>query len=92
MPDQKQMEKVKKQIEKISHVMKRVENVAREEIGSQEEYLQVCGAMLAVVRNMYVEALGPVDTAKMFEALAYSFQYQEELLDIFNDAEKPTIH
>jgi hypothetical protein len=92
MPDQKQMEKVKKQIEKISHVMQRVENVAREEIGSQEEYLQVCGAMLAVVRNMYVEALGPVDTAKMFEALAYSFQYQEDLLDIFSGAEKPTIH
>ena len=53
--------------------MQRFENTAREEISSREDYLQVCGAMLAVVRNMYVEALGPVYAARMFEALAQTF-------------------
>ena len=92
MQDQKHLDKVKKQLEKISYLMQRFENVARENISSQEEFLQVCGAMLAVVRNMYVEALGPDDAAKMFEALANTFQYQEDLLNIFHGAEKPTIH
>ena len=93
MQDQKHMDKVKKQLEKISYLMQRFENVAREEISSNEEFLQVCGAMLAVVRNMYVEALGPDDAAKMFEALANTFQYQEDILNIFQQGiEKPTIH
>jgi sugar-specific transcriptional regulator TrmB len=92
MQDQKHLDKVKKQLEKISYLMQRFENVARENISSNEDFLQVCGAMLAVVRNMYVEALGPDDAARMFEALANTFQYQEELLDIFQGAGKPTIH
>jgi hypothetical protein len=92
MQDQKHLDKVKKQLEKISYLMQRFENVAREEISSNEEFLQVCGAMLAVVRNMYVEALGPDDAARMFEALTNTFQYQEDILDIFQGAEKPTIH
>jgi len=92
MQDQKHLDKVKKQLEKISYLMQRFENVARENISSNEDFLQVCGAMLAVVRNMYVEALGPDDAARMFEALANTFQYQENLLDIFHGVEKPTIH
>jgi hypothetical protein len=80
MPDQGRTDKVKKQLEKISYLMQRFENTAREEISSREDYLQVCGAMLAVVRNMYVEALGPVDAARMFEALAQTFQLQEDML------------
>ena len=93
MPDQKQMDKVKRQLERISYLMQRFENTAREEISSREDYLQVCGAMLAVVRNMYVEALGPVDAARMFEALANTFQYQDELLSMFQGVEEnPTIH
>ncbi len=93
MPDQKQMDKVKRQLERISYLMQRFENTAREEISSREDYLQVCGAMLAVVRNMYVEALGPVDAARMFEALANTFQYQDELLNMFQGVdENPTIH
>ena len=92
MQDQKQMDKVKKQLEKMSTVMQRVEKLAKEEISSREDFLQVCGALLAVTRNMYVEALGPYDAARMFEAVANSFQIQEELLEVFRDGEKPTIH
>ena len=86
------MDKVKKQLEKMSTVMQRVEKLAKEEISSREDFLQVCGALLAVTRNMYVEALGPYDAARMFEAVANSFQIQEELLEVFRDGEKPTIH
>ena len=92
MQKQKQTDKVKKQLEKISMVMHKIEQLANEEIKTREDYLQVCGALLAVTRNMYVEALGPFDAARMFEAVANSFQIQEELLEVFRDGEKPTIH
>ena len=92
MQKQKQTDKVKKQLEKISMVMHKIEQLAKEEIKTREDYLQVCGALLAVTRNMYVEALGPYDAARMFEAVANSFQIQEELLEVFRDGEKPTIH
>ena len=93
MQDQKQTDKIKRQIEKLSTVMQRVEKLAKEEISSPEDFLQVCGALLAVTRNMYVEALGPVDTSRMFEAVAQSFHIQEELIEVFQrDGKPPTIH
>jgi len=92
MQKQNQTDKIKKQLEKLSTVMQRVEQVAKEEIHSPDDYLQVCGALLAVTRNMYVEALGPYDTARMFEAVAHSFQVQEELLGVIHGGVKPTLH
>ena len=92
MQNQNQTDKIKKQLEKLSTVMQRIEQVAKEEINCREDFLQVCGALLAVTRNMYVEALGPYDTARMFEAVAHSFHVQEELLKIIHNGEKPTIH
>jgi len=93
MQDQKQTDKIKKQLEKLSTVMQRVEKLAKEEISSPEDFLQVCGALLAVTRNMYVEALGPVDTSRMFEAVAQSFHIQEEIIEVFQrDGKPPTIH
>jgi hypothetical protein len=72
--------------------MQKIEQVAKEEISSNEDYLQVCGALLAVTRNMYVEALGPFDASRMFEAVAQSFHIQEELIEFFREGESPTIH
>ena len=92
MQNQNQTDKIKKQLEKLSTVMQRIEQVAKEEISSNEEYLQVCGALLAVTRNMYVEALGPFDASRMFEAVAQSFHIQEELIEFFREGENPTIH
>ena len=93
MQNQKQTDKIKRQIEKLSTVMQKVEQLAKEEISSPEDYLQVCGALLAVTRNMYVEALGPVDTSRMFEAVAQSFHIQEEIIEVFQrDGKPPTIH
>ena len=93
MQDQKQTDKIKKQLEKLSTVMQKVEQVAKDEISLPEDYLQVCGALLAVTRNMYVEALGPYDAARIFEAVAQSFHIQEELIEVFQrGGEPPTIH
>ena len=92
MQNQKQTDKIKKQLEKLSTVMQKVEQVAKEEVKTREDFLQVCGALLAVTRNMYVEALGPFDAARMFEAVANSFHVHENLIEVFRDGEKPTIH
>ena len=83
----------KNKVEKIASSMKKIEDAAHSEINSEDEYLQVCGALLAVTRNMYVEALGPQGAARMFQEVANTFMIQEELInEFFYDEEKPTIH
>ena len=73
--------------------MKRIEEAATSQIKTEDEYLQVCGALLAVTRNMYVEALGPQGAARMFQEVANTFMIQEELInEFYYDEEKPTIH
>ena len=92
MQKTKQMEVLKSKINKIATAMKKFEEVAHGEINSNEEYLQVCGALLAVTRNMYVEALGSHGAARMFQEVANTFMIQEELIDQFYPEEEPTIH
>ena len=55
----------KKLMDKLSTVMQKVEEVASSEIKSEKDYLQVCGALMAVTRNMYEKALGPAQTQQM---------------------------
>ena len=87
------MAQLKNKVEKIASSMKKIEDAAHSEINSEDEYLQVCGALLAVTRNMYVEALGPQGAARMFQEVANTFMIQEELIsEFFYDDEKPTIH
>ena len=87
------MELLRSKVDKIASAMKKFEEVAHSEINSNEEYLQVCGALLAVTRNMYVEALGSHGAARMFQEVANTFMIQEELLEqYYTDEEKPTIH
>ena len=89
----KQMDQLKNKIEKIASAMKKIEEVATSEINSKDEYLQVCGALLAVTRNMYVEALGPVGASRMFQEVANTFMIQEELInELYYDEDAPTIH
>ena len=87
------MAQLKNKVEKIASSMKKIEDAAHSEINSEDEYLQVCGALLAVTRYMYVEALGPQGAARMFQEVANTFMIQEELIsEFFYDDEKPTIH
>ena len=87
------MERLKNKVEKIASAMRKIEEVATGEIKSEDEYLQVCGALLAVTRNMYVEALGPQGAARMFQEVANTFMIQEELInELYYDEDAPTIH
>ena len=87
------MDRLKNKVEKIASAMKKIEEAASSEINSQDEYLQVCGALLAVTRNMYVEALGPQGTSRMFQEVANTFMIQEELInEFYYDEDAPTIH
>ena len=52
--------------------MQKLEEVARQEIKTSEDYMLVCSSLMAVTRNMYLEGLGPMDTVQMFEAVADS--------------------
>ena len=81
----------KRLIQKLSDAMVKIEEAAESEVNSSEDYLQVCGALMAVTRNMYERALGPEQTQQMFLAVAESFNIQEEILQAFKDA-RLTIH
>ena len=81
----------KRLLQKLSDAMVKIEEAAEGEIKSSEDYFQVCGALMAVTRNMYEKALGPEQTQQMFLAVAESFVAQEEILKAFKNA-RPTIH
>ena len=81
----------KRLIQKLSDAMVKIEEAAESEIKSSEDYLQVCGALMAVTRKMYERALGPDQTQQMFLAVEESFNIKEEILQAFKDA-RPTIH
>ena len=72
--------------------MQKIEEVAREEIKTAEDYMLVCSSLMAVTRNMYADALGPVDASKVFHAAADSFGITEEILEMLRNEPKPTIH
>ena len=63
---------MEKKLTKISTAMQKIEEAAREEIKTSEDYMLVCSSLMAVTRNMYLEGLGPIDTVQMFEAVADS--------------------
>ena len=83
---------MEKKLTKISDAMQKIEEVARSEIKNSEDYMLVCSSLMAVTRNMYAEALGPLDASRVFHAAADSFGITEDILEIFKNQPKPTIH
>lgn len=83
---------MEKKLTKISSTMQKLEEVARQEIKTSEDYMLVCSSLMAVTRNMYLEGLGPMDTVQMFEAVADSIIATDEILKQFKDYPKATIH
>ena len=75
-------------IVKINDTMTALEKVARAQMKTDEDKLLVASALMAVTRNLYVEAVGPTDTAHIFASIAHSFDMMEEMLEQY----KPTIH
>ena len=75
-------------IVKINDTMTALEKIARSQIKTDEDKLLVASAFMAVTRNLYVEAVGPIDTAHIFATVVDSFHIMEEMLEQY----KPTIH
>ena len=77
-----------KKIVKISEAMTIFEKAARSQIKTDDDKLLVASALMAVTRNLYIETLGPHDTAHVFATIVDSFDMMEEMLEQY----KPTIH
>ena len=75
-------------IAKINDTMTALEKVARAQMKTDEDKLLVASALMAVTRNLYVETLGPTDTAHIFASIVHSFDVMEEMLEQY----KPTYH
>ena len=73
---------------KINDTMSMVEKAARSQIKTDEDKLWVASALMAVTRNLYVETVGPRDTAHIFATIVESFDMMEDMLQQY----KPTIH
>ena len=89
MQDPKEMEK---SLTKIADAMHKVEEAARAQIKTHADYMLVCSSLMAVTRNMYLEAMGPYDTVHMFQAVADSIVATEEILQEFKKDPSPTLH
>ena len=72
MDDQK-LKEIKYKVGKIASSMKKIEDAAHSEIKNHDDYLQVCGAMLAVCRNM-----APKVGAKKFPGTSVGFQQAQK--------------
>ena len=80
-------------ISKIAEVMKKAEKLVVEEIkGKPEDQLVVAAGLMAVTRNLYVNALGPQEAQKVFEVMLDSFILAEEIYLEVGQNGKPTIH
>ena len=75
-------------IVKINNAMLAIEKAARLQIKTDEDKLLVASALMAVTRNLYVDTLGPRDTAHIFATIVESFDMMEEMLR----EHRPTIH
>ena len=58
---------------------------------SKVDRLYVCAALMAVTRQMYLEALGPREASYIFGAVADTFDFIVHLQD-YDDMKKVTIH
>ena len=75
-------------IVKINDTMTALEKVDSSQIKTDEDKLLVASALMAVTRNLYVEAVGPRDTAHIFATIVESFDMMEDMLQQY----KTTIH
>ena len=81
-----------KELIKISDSMQKIQELVEKEIKNPKDMMLVCSALMAVTRNMYIAALGPKDTARMFQVVSESFYEVENLFEKFKSVNKPTIH
>ena len=83
----------KQKISKITEVMKQAEKLVIEQIeGKPEDQLVVAAGLMAVTRNLYINALGPEEAQKVFEVMIDSFIMADEIYLQAGQYDKPTIH
>jgi hypothetical protein len=74
-------------IVKINDTMIALEKVARAQMKTDEDKLLVASALMAVTRNLYIETLGPQDTAHVFATVVDSFHLMEDMLQQYTRRE-----
>ena len=93
LPQERQKAMVSQaKVVKITQIMRKAEELVLKEIDSNpENQLIVAAGLMAVTRNLYLNALGPHEAQKMFEVITDSFVMVDE---IYHDVSqtKPTIH
>ena len=73
--------------------MKQAEKLVIEQIeGKPEDQLVVAAGLMAVTRNLYINALGPEEAQKVFEVMLDSFIVADEIYLQAGQYGKPTIH
>ena len=83
----------KQKINKITEVMQKAEKLVMEEVnGKLEDQLVVAAGLMAVTRNLYINALGPEEAQKVFEVMIDSFIMADEIYLQAGQYVKPTIH
>ena len=83
----------KQKISKITEVMKQAEKLVIEQIeGKPEDQLVVAAGLMAVTRNLYINALGAEEAQKVFEVMIDSFIMADEIYLQAGQYDKPTIH
>ena len=83
----------KQKINKITEVMQKAEKLVMEEVnGKLEDQLVVAAGLMAVTRNLYINALGPEEAQKVFEVMIDSFIIADEIYLEVGQNGKPTIH
>ena len=84
---------VNQKISKVAEVMKKAEELVMKEInGKPEDQLVVAAGLMAVTRNLYINALGAEEAQKVFEVMIDSFIMADEIYLEVGQNGKPTIH
>ena len=84
---------VNQKVNKIAEVMNKAEQLIMEELKDNPGHdLLVAAGLMAVTRNLYIHALGPVEAQKIFAVMLDSFIVVYEIQYGMDHAAKPTIH
>ena len=80
-------------VTKVADVMHKAEKLVAEELKKNPGHdLLVAAGLMAVTRNLYIHALGPVEAQKIFAVMLDSFIVVDEIQYGMDHAAKPTIH
>ena len=80
-------------VNKIADIMKKAEQLVMKELKDNPGHdLLVAAGLMAVTRNLYIHALGPVEAQKIFAVMLDSFIVVDEIQYGMDHAIKPTIH